>query len=190
MARDVAQRERDQAGFRITNLGDPQQRGDATRTDNDSLPQPNQGSGAAGSSLLAAPADHVHPANDAGHGTIEIHDPTEQSVTGENEELVSEYLTVFPGKFSSILIRPLFGAVAKVTSGSATVKLRVGGTPGQVDGNVVGSFSVSSTTFAIALVTAGMFDTPIRPELVKVTIACDGPDRTCFVRAKSISFRE
>ena len=65
MARDVAQRELDQAGFRIANLGDPQAPNDATRTDNQSVPRQSAGVGSPGTSLLAAPADHVHPASPA-----------------------------------------------------------------------------------------------------------------------------
>ena len=40
MAKDVAQREIDQSGFRISNLGDPQATGDATKTDNAKLHSP------------------------------------------------------------------------------------------------------------------------------------------------------
>ena len=61
MATDVAQRDLDQAGFRIANLGDPTKAADATKTDNTSVPKPNAGTGSPGKSLLAAPADHVHP---------------------------------------------------------------------------------------------------------------------------------
>src|SRR5512142_3043622 len=92
MARDVALRELDQAGFRISNLGNPAAPGDATKTDNATVPRRNAGAGAAGTSLLAAPADHVHPDDGAGAGAavVSVDDPSCQSVTGLAEEVLSE----------------------------------------------------------------------------------------------------
>ena len=43
MARDIAQRELDQGGFKISNLGNPTAPGDATKTDNTTVPLPNAG---------------------------------------------------------------------------------------------------------------------------------------------------
>src|SRR5215471_6886000 len=62
MSKDVAQRELDQAGFKVSNLGNPTAAGDATKTDNTTVPHAASGTGSPGTSLLAAPADHVHPA--------------------------------------------------------------------------------------------------------------------------------
>ena len=45
MARDVALRELDQAGFRISNLGNPTAAGDATKTDNATAPKANVAQG-------------------------------------------------------------------------------------------------------------------------------------------------
>jgi len=50
MSKDVAQRELDQAGFRISNLGTPTAAGDATKTDNAVIPLANAGTGSPGSS--------------------------------------------------------------------------------------------------------------------------------------------
>jgi hypothetical protein len=61
-AEDVLERPLDAAGKRIRRLGDPSAAKDATFTDNSSVPKAPSGSGAAGTSLMAAPADHVHPA--------------------------------------------------------------------------------------------------------------------------------
>lgn len=62
-AEDVLERPVDAAGKRIRNLGAPVAAKDATFTDNNSVPRAGSGAGAPGTSLLAAPADHVHPAS-------------------------------------------------------------------------------------------------------------------------------
>lgn len=61
MAEDVLQRPLDAANNRVRRLGTPTAARDATFTDNASTPKPDAAVGAAGASLLAAPADHVHP---------------------------------------------------------------------------------------------------------------------------------
>src|SRR3954468_5880353 len=96
MAKDVAERELDQAGFRISNLGDPRSAGDATRTDNATTPKPNAGTGSAGTSYLAAAADHVHPAADAmsdGSAIITLDDPSQQSVTFASRAFTSRQVS-------------------------------------------------------------------------------------------------
>jgi len=77
MARDVAQRDLDLHGFRIANLGDPAAPGDATRTDNLSVPNAARRDGAPGASALAAPADHIHPLQP---DLIVLSDPVRQRV--------------------------------------------------------------------------------------------------------------
>jgi hypothetical protein len=61
-AEDVLERPLDAAGKRIRRLGDPVTAKDATFTDTSTVPKAGSGAGSPGSSLLAAPADHVHPA--------------------------------------------------------------------------------------------------------------------------------
>src|SRR5206468_4945282 len=97
MSKDVAQRELDQAGFRISNLGDPVNAGDATKTDNRSIPNPNAGTGAPGKSLLAAPADHTHPASEVAAGglLLTLNDQSQQSTNGTTDEVVAEFLVNF-----------------------------------------------------------------------------------------------
>ena len=82
MSRDVAQRDLDQSGFRISNLGSPQAAGDATQTDNTTLPQPASGSGTPGASLLASPADHVHPPGPGSQAMLQIESDGAQETTG------------------------------------------------------------------------------------------------------------
>ena len=61
MTRDVQLRPLDASGFPLKNLGAPEARRDATFTDNEAVPAAVARVGRAGASLLAAPADHVHP---------------------------------------------------------------------------------------------------------------------------------
>jgi hypothetical protein len=79
-AEDVLERPLDAAGKRIRRLGDPVAGKDATFTDNSTAPKAGSGTGSPGTSLLAAPADHVHPASSgttlamriAAHGTTTL----------------------------------------------------------------------------------------------------------------------
>jgi hypothetical protein len=82
MAKDVAQREMDLAGFRISNLGTPTTAGDATKTDNIHVPLASRRDGSAGSSILAAPADHIHPLQ---ADLIALSDPGLQVVAARTE---------------------------------------------------------------------------------------------------------
>src|SRR5947207_3101703 len=96
MARDVAQRDIDQSGFRIIDLGDPKDRGDATRTDNSTVPRHSAATGSPGTSLLAAPADHVHPAAaQVIVGSLQFDDLGQQSVSAGAEEVVAEFVVDF-----------------------------------------------------------------------------------------------
>src|SRR5918911_70641 len=86
MAKDVAARDLDQTGHRIANLGDPKDGGDATKVDLKSMPKPAYGSGSPGTSLLAAAADHAHPATGGGGapaGTITLSDASVQSADSD-----------------------------------------------------------------------------------------------------------
>jgi hypothetical protein len=82
MAKDVAQRQIDLAGFRISNLGNPAAAGDATKTDNVTAPLAGRRNASAGTSLLASAADHIHPLEP---DLIELSDPDPQIVTAKTE---------------------------------------------------------------------------------------------------------
>src|SRR5204863_3062985 len=119
MARDVAQRDLDQAGHRISNLGAPTTAGDATTTDIATVPRANSGTGAPGTSLLAAPADHVHPATPgAGSFAVTLSDPSEQSQNGPSETLIAQFPVDFIGAPPNLVAT--FNALVEVDSGSAT----------------------------------------------------------------------
>ncbi|MDX2087857.1 MAG: hypothetical protein SFX73_08405 [Kofleriaceae bacterium] len=191
MARDVAQRQLDQAGFRISNIGTPTQFGDATRTDNTLVPNPSSGTGSPGSSLLAAPADHVHPASGDGADAlaVSLEDPSYQTVAGTAEELVSEVfvdLNVFQGA----ALKVAFSAVIKASVGHmATFNVRLGGTPGAVDGTVVAVMSTPSATFIADDSTALNVPNPGAHQLLKITALTDSAEGVAHIYGKSVQLR-
>lgn len=193
MAKDIAQRELDQGGHRISNLGDPMAAGDATKTDNQSVPKANAGTGAAGTSFLAAAADHVHPADGEGGGgggcgLIEVSDPSCQSVKGKTEEIVAEWNVDFGGlKAPQMLVS--FAAIAKAAGGTATFKVRLGGTVGLPDGNVVATATTNGGTFS-PLQGIQPTDNPGQPSLVKITAVTDSDGGEAFTYGKTIEFRK
>jgi hypothetical protein len=187
MARDVALRELDQAGFRIVNLGTPTAANDATKTDNTTIPRASTGTGAPGTSLLAAPADHVHPSSGGagGGGVFALDDPSCQSVTGTAEDLVYETsadLSVLtPAEMSAMLV-----GIAKVSTGQATFNLRLGGTPGQVDGTVIASMTTSSTSFTTIEGTAQHVANSHSRQILKITGLCNTANAVAYLYGKSV----
>ena len=83
MAQDVAQRDLNLGGFRISNLGDPAAAGDATKTDNVHPPLAASARDVGpGTSVLASPADHVHPLEP---DFVSLSDPALQTVGVKTE---------------------------------------------------------------------------------------------------------
>jgi hypothetical protein len=145
MSRDVAQRDLDMAGFRVLNVGNPQNPTDATHVDTSSTPLAASGAGSPGRSLLAAPADHVHPAAPGTGSASQIetlNDDSLQTTSGQTEEPLREWFVDFDGIDAQQIVPELslFG------KGSGTFNLRVGGTPGGVDGTVVASVLVADAS--------------------------------------------
>jgi hypothetical protein len=194
MSKDVAQRDLDMNGFRITNAGDPKEEKDFTRVDLDATPKAAKGSGSPGKSLLAAAADHVHPATDGGGGggggggtQLDMSDVSEQAVEGKDEAVVAEFLPDF-GDLRSTKMRANFSVLMKAEGGTAKVRVRVGGKPGQPDGEVVLDGSTKSSTFEKIGAGDDGFEVPDGVDLVKVTVANDKSDGVGHVRAKHIRF--
>lgn len=190
MAQDVALRELNQGGFRISNLGEPKAAGDATKTDNATVPKANAGSGAAGASLLAAPVDHVHPADGSGGGgaIVCIDDPSYQTVTGVGEEVVFEAfvdLTALPAGELKVAI----GAIVKVSTGNGIFNVRFGGTPGQPDGTVVAVLSTNSAVFLASEVTVFHVANPGNVQLVKITGHADSAAGVAHIYGKGVQLR-
>jgi hypothetical protein len=188
MARDVAQRELDQAGFRISNLGTPTAAGDATRTDNATVPRASAGGGAAGASLLAAPADHVHPADGTASAVVSVDDPSCQSVTGLAEEVLSEsFVDLTPLPHGELQIS--VGAIVKVSAGDGIFAVRLGGTPGQPDGTIVGTLAATSKAFIGSGVTVYHIANPGNSQLLKITGRADSEAGVAHIYGKTIQLR-
>jgi hypothetical protein len=189
MAKDVALRELDQSGFRISNLGNPTAGGDATKTDNATVPKANAGNGAAGASLLAAPADHVHPADGSGGGAlVSVDDPSYQTITGVGEEVIFETfvdLTSLPAGEMKVTL----AGVVKVSAGNGLFSVRVGGNPGQADGNAVATLSTGSAAFVGGEVTVFHVANPGNQQLLKLTGRADSAAGIAHIYGKTIQLR-
>jgi hypothetical protein len=191
MARDVALRDLDQAGFRVSNLGNPNAAGDATKTDNATVPKANAGEGSPGASFLAAPADHVHPTDPSAGGggvIVSVDDPSYQIVTGVGEEVVFETfvdLTPLPAGEMKVAL----AAVVKVSAGNGLFSVRLGGTPGQADGNVVATLVTASAAFLGGEVTVFHVANPGNQQLLKLTGRADSAAGIAHIYGKSIQLR-
>ena len=188
MTRDVAQRERDQAGHRIVNLGEPKESKDATRTDNESTPKASSGSGSPGKSLLAAPADHVHPASPGGGGgaaSVVVDDPSMQSL--ENAASViwetAVDLSDFPGRKLSCSLAGIVQAIR----GRGKFTLKMGGDIGQGDGTTVASFESSDSGGELKRAQGEVDKPDERTVLFKVMAEAD--DSKVRISGKSITIR-
>ncbi len=186
MAKDVAQRELDQSGFRISNIGDPQSRGDATKTDNTTVPLANATTGFAGQSVLAAPADHVHPiASNHYPYVLGFSDLTEQSQAGPGETLVAQFPVAFAALPLGSLVATLAAAV-EVDSGTATFNLRLGPTPDVVDGVLLTAITTISGTFEAKSFSSDPFARPDAETFLKVTATNDNAVATCRIKNKTV----
>jgi hypothetical protein len=107
-AADVLQRILDAAGNRIANIGTPTTAGDATKTDNSTAPADPAAAAAAGTSLLAAPADHVH------QGLHSLHADASANIYG-NARLVSGTGVNLSQSGQDITISAAGGSVNKIT---------------------------------------------------------------------------
>jgi hypothetical protein len=186
MSRDVAQRDLDLAGFRILGVGDPKEPGEVTKTDNATVPQANSVNPTAGQSLLAAPADHIHPiASNHFPYVLGFSDPTEQSQSGSDEALVAQFPVNFAALPLGSLVATLAGAV-DVDSGTATFNLRLGPTPDVVDGVIISSITTASGTFELKVFSGNPFGRPDAPAFLKVTAANGNAGATCRIKDKTI----
>jgi hypothetical protein len=186
MAKDVAQRELDQGGFRISNVGDPQSPGDATKTDNATVPLANATTGFAGQSLLAAPADHVHPvASNHFPYVLGLSDLTEQAQTGPDETLVAQFPVDFAALPLGVLVATLAAAV-EVDAGTATFNLRLGPTPDVVDGVILTTITTVSGAFEAKSFSSNPFIRPDSETFFKITAANDNAAATCRIKNKTV----
>ncbi len=186
MVRDVAQRDLDQAGFRISDLGTPTAAGDATKTDNTTVPLANATTGSPGQSFLAAPADHVHPiASNHYPYVLGFSDLTEQSQAGPEETLVAQFPVAFAALPLGSLVATLAAAV-EVDSGTATFNLRLGPNPDVADGVLLTTITTVSGTFEAKAFSSDPFSRPDVETFLKVTAANDNAAATCRIKNKTV----
>jgi hypothetical protein len=189
MSKDVAQRELDQAGFRISNLGTPTAAGDATKTDNATVPHASSGTGSPGTSLLAAAADHVHPAAAASSSYSAIlSDPSEQSQTGLAETVIAQFPVDFSAATPNLI--PTFAAIVDVDSGTATFIVRLSVTPDVIDGGILATITKTAEGGPQLLSVVGPSFAPLSvPALIKITATNDNAEATCRIRSKTVTLR-
>ena len=189
MSKDVAQRELDQANFKISNLGTPTAAGDATKTDNTTVPHANAGSGSPGTSLFAAPVDHVHPAA-AGSSAYSamVSDPSEQSQSGPDETVIAQFPVDFSPTTPNLI--PTFEAIVDVDSGTATFNVRLSVTPDVVDGGILATITKTAEGGPQFLSVVGASFVPLTvPALIKITAANDNAAVSCRIRSKTVTLR-
>ena len=189
MSKDVAQRELDQANFKISNLGTPTAAGDATKTDNATIPLANAGTGSPGASLLAAPVDHVHPAA-AGSSAYSamVSDPSEQSQSGPDETVIAQFPVDFSPTTPNLI--PTFEAIVDVDSGTATFNVRLSVTPDVVDGGILATITKTAEGGPQFLSVVGPSFVPLTvPALIKITAANDNATVSCRIRSKTVTLR-
>jgi hypothetical protein len=189
MSKDVAQRELDQANFKISNLGTPTAAGDATKTDNTTVPLANAGTGSPGSSLLAAPVDHVHPsaAGSSAYSAM-VSDPSEQSQSGPDETVIAQFPVDFSPTTPNLI--PTFEAIVDVDSGTATFNVRLSVTPDVVDGGILATITKTAEGGPQLLSVVGPSFVPLTvPALIKITAANDNAAVSCRIRSKTVTLR-
>ena len=189
MSKDVAQRELDQANFKISNLGTPTAAGDATKTDNTTVPLANAGTGSPGTSLLAAPVDHVHPsaAGSSAYSAM-VSDPSEQSQSGPDETVIAQFPVDFSPTTPNLI--PTFEAIVDVDSGTATFNVRLSVTPDVVDGAILATITKTAEGGPELRSAVGPSFVPLTvPALIKITAANDNAEATCRIRSKTVTLR-
>src|SRR4051794_39009760 len=160
--------------------------GDATKTDNTTVPLANATVGFAGQSLLSAAADHVHPiASNHFPYVLGLSDLTEQSHAGPDETIVAQ----FPVDFAALPLGSLvatLAAMVDVDSGTATFNLRMGPTPDAIDGVILTTIPPVSGAFEAKSFSSNPFARPDVETFFKVTAANDNAGVTCRIRNKTV----
>jgi hypothetical protein len=181
MSRDIAQREIDLAGFRILNIGAPQAANDATHVDAQAVPQPPSGTGSPGTSLLAAAADHVHPAQPGTQALLQIGSDDEMEVIGPTEDLVLQKFVDFAPLASGNLTAAFSAFVSVDSADTGTFNVRIGGTAGMPDGTVVATITTQSASAEPKFAAGQTIPRPSGPTFVKVTGATVNPAATARI---------
>jgi hypothetical protein len=154
------------------------------------VPKANAGTGAPGTSLLAAPADHVHPASEESSGNeFVFDDASQQSVTGTTPEVVCEFVVDF-GQLDGDHFGVQLTALVKASAGPGRFRVLVGGTPGRADGRELVGIAAVAPDFEVGGVLSEGFEKP-NPlfTLIKIVGSTDQPSGVTHIRAKSAKLR-
>lgn len=117
-----------------------------------------------------------------GSSSVEIDEQGPFADSSGTEKLA--YQAVFDfGVLGGSLIAA-FAAMVKTASGTATFRLRIGGTPDNADGTVVATLTTTSSTFVKAGQSSGAFANPSGLQLVTVTL--QGPSSGVDVEIQGI----
>lgn len=177
MARDVSQRDIDMAGFRVFNLGPPQSAADATHVDQQTVPLPASGAGSPGQSVLAAPADHIHPMS----AILQMEGDIDETASGPTEIVVFQRFVDFSGLHGDT-IAPQFSAFISADNGDeGNFNLRLGGTAGAADGTILATISALSLALEPKLAAGPPVPRPSEPTFVKITAATGSPGSTARI---------
>lgn len=123
-----------------------------------------------------------------GSGAVErlFDQNAEYEITDAAETFVAESAFLFTGKPASLRVE--FAALAKVASGTAIFRIRIGGTPGGVDGTLVATLTTTSTAFAIS-VASGAYGNLGGTLLIKVTAQSPGSGVIAAIKSVTVNVK-
>ena len=102
-------------------------------------------------------------------------------VVGTTEQVIDEYNVDFATLPAAIAVN--FAALVRVTGGTGTFNVRVGGTIGAADGTVRATLATASLTYVQQQNTGASFANPGGQQLVKVTALNDiAPAQSVLIR--------
>ncbi len=112
---------------------------------------------------------------------------TSTSTTGADEEVVGAPLTIDFDDFTFSTVKLRLLGFAKVSSGAATYRLRMGGTLNGIDGTEVASMSTGDTTYDLTTGVGTAFTRPSGQAQFQVTITGDTVAATSYLQGISIA---
>jgi len=104
----------------------------------------------------------------------------EGSVVGTVEQVIDEYNVDFASLPAAVTVN--IAALVRVTGGTGTFNVRVGGTIGAADGTVRATISTASLVYVQQQNTGASFANPGGQQLVKITAVNDTAGESSFVR--------
>lgn len=164
----MGRRVQDAGRNRISNLGDPEVKRDATFVDGYTVPSAATPMGSPGTSLKAAAADHSHPATgDSGSTGMSLTSDRGDLFKDASEQWGREWAVSFDSLGAGIIC-----TLSGLVQGAGTYYIRVGGTSGAVDGTIVATLVVTGSggfPTTVSSVVGAPFVNPTGFGLVKLT---------------------